>query len=77
MLIDILTHDSVYLNVYSLTISTLNMLASSQTIHGFESASFLSNPWFNDVHSLVYIKICMNHINQSTSKQNLLAEPYM
>ena len=26
MLIDIHTHDSVYLNVYSLTISTLNIL---------------------------------------------------
>ena len=34
--------------------------------HGFESASFLSNPWFNDAtFACLYIKICMNHINQS------------
>ena len=34
--------------------------------HGFESASFLSNPWFNDAtFACLYIKICMNHINHA------------
>ena len=35
--------------------------------HGFEFASFLSNPWINNATfaCLITLKLCMNHINQS------------